>query len=100
MFNIFYKKISLLRQTFLKRINKNYYSQFGEDKILDELIPKDFNNGFYVDVGCGHPVKNNNTYLLNKKGWYGINIDLDNENINLFDIYRPSDQNISSCNIR
>jgi len=60
-------------------------------------IFKNNDKGFYVDVGCGHPVKNNNTYLLNKKGWHGINIDLDNENINLFDIYRPSDQNISTA---
>ena len=68
----------------------------GVDSLVNNIF-KNNDKGFYVDVGCGHPVKNNNTYLLNKKGWYGINIDLDNENINLFDIYRPSDENISTA---
>ena len=72
------------------------YSYGGVDSLVNNIF-KNNDKGFYVDVGCGHPVKNNNTYLLNKKGWYGINIDLDNENINLFDIYRPSDQNISTA---
>jgi hypothetical protein len=72
------------------------YSYGGVDSLVNNIF-KNNNKGFYVDVGCGHPIKNNNTYLLNKKGWYGINIDLDNENINLFDIYRPSDQNISTA---
>ena len=72
------------------------YSYGGVDSLVCNIF-KNSDKGFYVDVGCGHPVKNNNTYLLNKKGWYGINIDLDNENINLFDIYRPSDQNISTA---
>ena len=72
------------------------YSYGGVDSLVNNIF-KNNDKGFYVDVGCGHPVKNNNTYLLNKKGWYGINIDLDNENINLFDIYRPSDENISTA---
>jgi hypothetical protein len=72
------------------------YSYGGVDSLVNNIF-KNNDKGFYVDVGCGHPVKNNNTYLLNKKGWHGINIDLDNENINLFDIYRPSDQNISTA---
>ena len=72
------------------------YSYGGVDSLVNNIF-KNNDKGFYVDVGCGHPVKNNNTYLLNKKGLHGINIDLDNENINLFDIYRPSDQNISTA---
>ena len=42
-------------------------------------IFKDKKKGIYVDIGCCHPIKDNNTYLLNKKGWSGINIDLDLE---------------------
>ena len=53
--------------------------------------------GIYIDIGCGHPIKNNNTYLLNKKGWSGINIDLDIDNIELFKIYRPNDLNICAA---
>ncbi len=67
---------------------------------IDSLVLNIFKNqkkGFYLDIGCGHPIKNNNTYLLNKKGWNGINIDLDKENIELFNIYRKTDYNIATA---
>ena len=51
--------------------------------------------GFYLDVGAQHPVSNNNTFLLFKKGWSGINIDLDKKNIDLFNIARPKDTNLN-----
>ena len=91
-------KIIKYLSIFLKSLThkKISYSYGGVDSLVNNIF-KNNDKGFYVDVGCGHPVKNNNTYLLNKKGWYGINIDLDNENINLFDIYRPSDENISTA---
>ena len=93
MFKLFFKKISLFRLTFFKKINKNFYSQFGEDKILNELIPKNFTNGFYVDVGCFHPKKHSNTYMLFKKGWKGINIDMEKDKIATFNLARPNDYN-------
>ena len=40
-------------------------------------------------------ISNNNTYLLYKRGWNGINIDLDKKNINLFNISRPKDINLN-----
>lgn len=91
-------KIIKYLSIFLKSLThkKISYSYGGVDSLVNNIF-KNNDKGFYVDIGCGHPVKNNNTYLLNKKGWHGINIDLDNENINLFDIYRPSDQNISTA---
>jgi hypothetical protein len=91
-------KIIKYLSIFLKSLThkKISYSYGGVDSLVNNIF-KNIDKGFYVDIGCGHPVKNNNTYLLNKKGWHGINIDLDNENINLFDIYRPSDQNISTA---
>ena len=67
---------------------------------IDSLILNIFQNqkkGIYLDIGCGHPIKNNNTYLLNKKGWSGINIDLDDENIDLFNSYRKKDVNIATA---
>ena len=67
---------------------------------IDSLILNIFQNqkkGIYLDIGCGHPIKNNNTYLLNKKGWSGINIDLDDENIDLFNSYRKKDFNIATA---
>ena len=73
-----------------KRIS---YSYGGIDSLILNIF-KNQKNGFYLDVGCGHPIKNNNTYLLNKKGWSGINIDLDEENIDLFNSYRKKDVNL------
>ena len=93
MFKLFFNKILLFRLTFLKTINKNFYSQFGEDKILNELIPKNFTNGYYVDVGCFHPKKHSNTYMLFKKGWKGINIDMEKDKIATFNLARPNDYN-------
>ena len=93
MITLLVKKLLLFRQTFFKKINKNFYSQFGEDRILDEIIPKDFYNGFYVDVGCFHPKKYSNTYMLFKRGWFGINIDMEEGKIDTFNIARPKDYN-------
>jgi FkbM family methyltransferase len=73
--------------------NKSF-SQGSMDLIIQHIY-KDKYDGVYIDVGCQHPVKNNNTYLLFKKGWSGINIDLDKVNIDLFNYYRPSDLNIN-----
>ena len=52
-------------------------------------------NGIYIDVGCNHPVYNNNTYLLSKKGWKGINIDIDKKSIQLFNLFRKKDLNLN-----
>ena len=93
MITFLLKKLFLYRQTFFKKINKNFYSQFGEDRILDEIIPKDFYNGFYVDVGCFHPKKYSNTFMLFKRGWFGINIDMEESKIDTFNIARPKDYN-------
>ena len=71
---------------------KKSFSQGSMDLILEHIF-KDKNNGFYVDVGCQHPIKNNNTYLLYKRGWSGINIDLDFNSIEMFNYFRPDDDN-------
>ena len=54
---------------------------------------KDKKNGFYVDVGCHHPTHINNTYLLYKQNWGGINIDTSQFSIDLFNYMRPQDLN-------
>ena len=85
-------------KVFLKSLThkKISYSYGGIDLLILNIF-KNQKNGFYLDIGCGHPIKNNNTYLLNKKGWSGINIDLDNENIDLFNSYRKKDINIATA---
>ena len=70
-------------------------SQFGEDKYIKELFDKNF-IGKFLDVGCYHPTRHNNTYLMYKSGWSGMNIDLNPLTIELFDFMRPRDININS----
>ena len=73
---------------------KNYYCFSGVDVIIKDIF-RNKKKGFYVDVGCQNPIKNNNTYLLHKKGWFGLNIDLDKDNIDIFNVSRPNDENIN-----
>jgi len=101
------KKKLLIKYKFLLKIylyyyyfkfnffSKKTYSQFGEDII----IIKYFKNfiGKYVDIGCYHPIKYSNTALLYKKGWTGINIDLNKTTIDLFNFTRLRDKNIFAC---
>ena len=54
---------------------------------------KDKRNGIYVDVGCYHPIHRNNTYLLYKQNWNGVNIDTSKFSIDLFNYMRPKDLN-------
>ena len=64
----------------------------------DLQIKKYFNNkkkGFYVDVGAYHPIQRNNTMLLHEMGWEGINIDISDFSIKLFDRLRPNDTNLN-----
>ena len=85
-------KFSIIKRKF--KYQKKSYSLNGVDLIIDYIF-KNKKDGFYLDVGAQHPVSNNNTYLLFKKGWSGINIDLDKKNINLFKIARPKDLNLN-----
>ncbi len=71
-------------------------SQLGEDKIILDYFGKNF-KGTFVDIGCYHPTRHNNTYELYKKGWQGINIDLNPLTIELFNYLRPRDININSA---
>ena len=68
----------------------------GEDLIISDLT-KNIKNGFYVDAGCYHPLHLNNTYLLYKRSWNGINIDISEFSIKLFNYLRPNDVNINSA---
>ena len=69
-------------------------SQFGEDKFILNKFEKNY-KGKFLDIGCYHPTKHNNTYLLYKNGWSGINIDLNPLTIELFDFARPNDKNLN-----
>ena len=92
-FNLF--KLFYYLSLKIKSLNKVKKSYSGNhvDLIVEELF-KNKKKGIYIDVGCRHPFISNNTYKLYKKGWEGINIDLDYTFIDSFDFHRPKDCNI------
>jgi len=51
-------------------------SQIGQDLwVIDRMKGK--TDGSFVDLGGGHPIRFNNTYLLEKKyNWKGISVDM------------------------
>lgn len=67
------------------------YAQAGEDLVLDFLC--DYRpTGFYVDVGCNHPVRGSNTYRFYRKGWQGICVDAASKFAPMFSRSRPRDK--------
>jgi len=85
--------INFLKKIYYEKYSKKSYSISNVDLIIDRLF-SGVAKGFYIDVGCNHPIKYNNTYLLHKRGWKGINIDLDQTSINEFNIMRRNDHNV------
>lgn len=85
--------VRLRRKALLTNFIRIHYSQFGEDIALRELFGRR-RTGFYVDVGCYHPRKFSNTYALHRRGWHGINIDMEADKIRLFEVARPRDCNV------
>jgi hypothetical protein len=78
------------------KYKKISYSFNAVDLIIDYIF-KNKKKGIYLDIGCQHPISNNNTYLLFKRGWHEINIDLDINNIKLFNLSRPNDINLNQA---
>ncbi len=91
-----FRWLYLLRKIFLTRSSRRYWSQYGEDIVLDRVLNLG-KSGFYVDVGCYHPVKNNNTFKLYRLGWRGINLDIDELKIAAFRLRRPRDLSLACC---
>ncbi len=91
------RKLYLFYNIYIR--NKKYLkksSQFGEDEIIINLFDENY-KGFYLDIGCYHPTKHNNTYQMYKKGWRGINIDLNPFTIELFNFFRKRDINVNTA---
>lgn len=99
--NIFLKnkisyKIYLIYNLFIRHkafLRRSSYSQWGEDLEINKFF-RNKKKGTYLDIGCFHPLMYNNTCLLYQKGWAGINIDLNQTTIDLFNILRPKDLNL------
>jgi FkbM family methyltransferase len=73
------------------------FSQLGEDAVLAWIF-ESRRDGFYVDVGCHHPFRYSNTAMLHLfSNWRGINIDVDERAIAIFNQARPRDVNICAA---
>jgi len=93
--NRFARILYLIKKMYLTKSRFGHYSQFGEDISVTGMFPKEL-KGFFVDVGCFHPIKHNNTWKLYKRrDWRGINIDVDAIKIEGFNLIRPHDINVN-----
>ena len=82
--------VLLIKSYQLSLKSNEFYSQFGEDAILEKYLKED--KGFYLDIGSGDPVRGSNTYFLYKKGWKGILIDPLTRNIFSSKVIRGKDK--------
>ena len=96
-FNLFKLIYFLYQYLKSKKILKQkiFYSNWGIDMMADEFFKKK-EKGVYIDIGCHQPILNNNTYRLYKRGWTGINVDLDYNTIDMFNFFRKKDLNIQA----
>lgn len=54
------------------------YSQAGQDEWVYRVAKANgIEKGLFVDVGCSHPIEINNTYGLERIGWFGRLVDND-----------------------
>ena len=73
-----------------------FYSQFEQDKYLEENIFKGYKNGFYVDVGAHNGVHINNTlYFEKNNNWTGINVEPIKNVFEELVINRPNNINLN-----
>jgi hypothetical protein len=77
------------RSQFLGNNPRLSFSQFGEDAVLQSIIPETV--GRYIDVGSGDPIRGSNTYALYLQGWRGFCIDPILSNVKRTQILRPGD---------
>jgi FkbM family methyltransferase len=88
----FYKKLKIFRNSSMSE----HLGEFGEDIFIRRFF-KNQKIGFYVDIGCYHPIKGSLTYYLFKDGWNGLNVDLSKISVDLFKTARPNDYNINAA---
>lgn len=73
-----------------------FYAQNQEDVILWQAL-QNISNGFYVDVGAGHPTDISVTKVFYDHGWHGINIEPNGQMYALLKDQRPRDINLCAC---
>lgn len=67
-----------------------YKGQSLQDKYVLKVL-KEKQNGYFIELGSGEPVKNNNTYLLETSyNWTGIMIEYDEKYQESYNLSRPN----------
>ena len=100
--NIFKKVRKKIKSTFLydvlrnyfPKINKSFSETYGEDLFVNYYF-KGLKKGVYVDIGCNLPKSGSLTYMLYKRGWNGVKVDISKRSIQLNKIYRKRDINLN-----
>ena len=59
----------------------------GDAWFANNYISAFKDKGFYIDIGCYHPLKYSQTHKLYKLGWSGINVDISQDSIDLFNTF-------------
>jgi FkbM family methyltransferase len=75
---------------------KRFYSQHGEDVLLEEIF-KNQKSGFFVEIGCIDGRRFSNTLSLEKKGWCGICVEAHSDYIPLLKKNRPNSKVIHAA---
>ena len=73
-----------------------YYSQYDQDKTVNEKIFKNRKDGFFVDIGASDGVHGSNTLFFEQLGWNGICIEPRTESFALLQESRSS-INLNCC---
>tara|TARA_B100000963_G_scaffold359492_1_gene386970 strand:+ start:936 stop:1628 length:693 start_codon:yes stop_codon:yes gene_type:complete len=81
------------RYKYYKELIRQNFNSDGE-VYFSQKIYKYIKKGFYVDVGCYHPIKGSHTSYLYNNGWSGLNLDISAESIEMFQIFRPRDTSL------
>lgn len=66
----------------MSSMNQKYYSQHGEDFLLEKIF-KNKDNGFFVEVGCVDGRRFSNTLFFEERGWQGLCIEAHNDYIEI-----------------
>ena len=83
-----------LIQNYIGKSKKSFSENFGEDLFVNYFFQSK-KIGFYVDIGCNLPKNRSLTYLLYKKRWNGIKVDISPRSIKLNKFLRKKDVNLN-----
>ena len=83
-----------LIKNYFGEYKKSYSESFGEDLFVDYFFQQK-KKGLYVDIGCNLPKSRSLTYLLYKRGWIGVKVDISPRSIKLNNYIRSRDHNLN-----